>query len=113
MITGILLLYVHEQVEVLRVSYRIYQKSSQLAERAEEFRRLKFGVAQLRSPQNLEKKLEDLSFPLTLPREIQVLRVPETFSPPEVRPLPFRVPSNRFFDFIGQWIQIAQARTEQ
>lgn len=113
LLTGALLLYVHERVEVLRVSYRIYEKSSELAERAEEFRRLKFEVSQLRSPQALEKRLEELSLSLDLPKEIQVLRVPESIAPVEVRPLPLRTSPHGFLDFVGQWIQVAQARTDQ
>lgn len=113
LLTAALLVYVHERVEVLRVSYRIYEKSSQLAERAEEFRRLKFEVSQLRSPQALEKRLEELSLSLDLPKEIQVLRVPESVSAVEVRPLPLRPPAHGFLDFVGQWIQVAQARTDQ
>ncbi len=111
--TAALLLYVKEEIEILRVSYRIQEKSSQLSRRSEEYRRLNFEVSQMRSPQNLEKRLGELSLPLTLPKQIQVLRVPESFARPEISPLSFRAPSNNFFDFIGQWVQVAQARTEQ
>lgn len=112
-LTAALLLYVKEQVEVLRVSYRIQEKSSQLSIRSEEYRRLNFEVAQMRSPQNLEKRLAELSLPLTLPKQIQVLRVPESIARPQTHPLSLRSPSSNFFDFLGQWIQVAQARTEQ
>ena len=111
--TATLLLYVHERVEMLRVSYQIQKRSSQLSQKSEDYRRLTFEVAQLRSPQNLEKKLEELSLPLTLPKEIQVLRVPEQPIPGPASPLSFHVPSHNFFDFLGQWIQVAQARTDQ
>ena len=113
MITALLLLYVHERVEMLRVSYQIQKKSSQLSRRAEEYRRITFEVAQLRSPQNLEKRLEELSLPLTLPKQIQALRVSEQPAQSQVPPLPLQVPSRNFFDFLGQWIQIAHARTDQ
>ncbi len=112
-ITAALLLYVKEEVEILRVSYRIQEKSSQLSNRSEEYRRLNFEITQMRSPQNLEKKMAELSLPLTLPKQIQVLRVPESITRPQVSPLPLRSSSSNFFDFLGQWIQVAQARTEQ
>jgi hypothetical protein len=115
-VTSALLLYVHEKVEILRVSYRIHEKSRHLSEKAEEFRRMKFEVAQLRSPQNLEKRLGELELPLALPKQIQALRVPATMPAPESTS--FLLPSshhplNGLLDFLGQWIQVAQARTEQ
>lgn len=114
-LTAALLLYVHERVEMLEVSYQIYEKSSELSKKGEEFRRLKFEVSQLRSPQALEKRLEELSVSLTLPKEIKVLKVsPEPVKYPASAPLSVQPPAGRnLFDFIGQWIQIAQARTDQ
>ena len=112
-ITAVLLLYVHERVEMLRLSYHIYEKSAQLSKRAEEFRQLKFEVSQLRSPQSLERRLQELSFPLTVPKEIKVLKVPSEPVSPVGEPLPLRAPSQKLFQFLGQWIQVAQARTDQ
>lgn len=113
LLTAALLLYVHERVEMLRVSYRIHEKTSALSEKAETYQRLKFEVAQLRSPQALERRLEELSIPLTLPKEIRVLRISAPAVSPSVEALPLSHPSGNFFDFLGQWIQIAQARTDQ
>ena len=112
-LTALLLLYVHERVEMLRVSYRIYEKSAELSRQGEEFRRLKFEVSQLRSPHALEKRLGELSLPLTLPKEIKVLRVSAPAVPTDRIPLQGPRPSGNFFDFVGQWIQVAQARTDQ
>jgi len=111
LVTLALLLYVHERVEMLRVSYRIYEKSSLLAAQSEELRRLRYEVSELRSPQALERRLGELSLPLTLPKEIKVLKVPAPSLSPAVDSLPVRVPSKSLLDFVGQWIQIAQART--
>lgn len=99
---------------MLRVSYRIYERSSELSKKGEEFRRLKFEVSQLRSPQALEKRLDEFSLSLTFPKEIKVLKVPEPFLRETPGPLPVQPPAGRnLFDFVGQWIQIAQARTDQ
>ncbi len=113
-LTGLLLFYVHQRVEILRVSYRIHSKSSDLAQKVEDFRRLKFEVNKMRSPDRIQKRLEDMSLPFTLPKQIEVLRVPDQAVPPsETKPfLPNSSPDS-FVDFLGQWIQIAQARTEQ
>lgn len=113
-VTASLLLYVHERVEMLRTSYVIQRKSTFLAQRSEDFRRLTFEVTQLRSPQALEKRIEELSLPLTLPKQIQVLRISEPSLQSQVPSLPLQVvPQGNLFDFLGQWIQVAQARTEQ
>ena len=113
LVTAGLLLYVHERVEMLRVSYHIQQKSSVLSQRAEEYRRLQFEVTQLRSPQALEKRLQALSLPLTLPKEIKVLKVSRPVLEAPVEPLPVPRPAGKLFDFVGQWIQVAPARTDQ
>lgn len=112
-LTGALLFYVHERIEMLRVSYQIHEKSSVLAQRSEEYRRLNFEVAQLRSPQKLEQRLQDLSLPLALPKEIQVLRVPLSLETKSLEALPLEPPTRGVFKFLGQWIQVAQARTDQ
>ena len=112
-VTAVFLLYVHERVEMLRLSYRIYEKSGQASNKAEEFRRLKFEVAQLRSPQSLQKRLDELSLSLTIPKEIKVLRVPPEPTRVPHTPLPVGVLTQNLFHFFGQWIQVAQARTDQ
>lgn len=113
LITGTLLLYVHERVEMLRISYRINEKTTRLSRRQEEFRHLKFEVSRLRSPQHLEQRLGELSVPLTLPKQIQVMRVPARAAAPRLEALPVEPPSHRILNFLGRWVQIAQARTEQ
>lgn len=112
-LTATLLLYVHERVEMLKVSYQIYYKSSELSKKGEEFRRLKFEVSQLRSPQALEKRLGELEFSLTLPKEIKALKVSGPVTRELTRSLPVEPSRGNLFDFLGQWIQIAQARTDQ
>ena len=112
-VTGALLLYVHERVEMLRTSYQIYEKSSELSQRGEAFRRLKFEVSRLHSPQVLEKRLGELSLSLALPKQIKVLKVPEPVRSETAVPLPVQPPRGSLFDFVGQWIQVAQARTDQ
>lgn len=113
LVTGTLLLYVHERVEMLRISYRIHEKAARLSTQREESHRLKFEVSRLRSPQHLEQRLGELSVPLTLPKQIQVLRVPPRTRAPSLQTLPIETPPHRILNFLGRWVQIAQARTEQ
>lgn len=112
-ITGALLAYVHERVGMFLVSYQIHDTASRLAARSEELRRLNFEVARLRSPQYLEARLQQLSLSLTLPKEIQVLKVPGQALGRPAEPLSFEAPLHNLTDFLGQWIQVAQARTDQ
>ena len=112
-ITAGVLLYVHERVEMLRVSYRIHKKATAFSKQSEEFRRLQFEVAELRSPEALEKRLGELPLTLTLPKEIRVLKVPVPASQPVTDTLAIPRPTGHFFDFVGQWIQVAHARTDQ
>ena len=110
------LLYVHEQVALVHISYRIDEQSSKLSKMAEEYRRLKFEVDQLKSPRFLEGKMKELSLDLTLPKEIRVVRIPPSLQPPAVPPL---VPIStglvpeRILNFLGRWVDIAQAKTDQ
>lgn len=120
MLTAVLLLYVHQQVEILRVSYRIHAKSLRLAKDTEDLRRLKFEVERMRSPNLLQKRLEHLSLPFTLPKQVEVIHIPQASTlSSEAKGLSsgrrtfLAASSSRsFFDFLGQWTQIAQARTE-
>ena len=111
LVTSVLLLYVGERVEILRVSYRMDTETGRLTEKSEELRQLRFEVAQLRSPRLLEKRLEELPLTLTLPKQIQALKVPAVESLPLSGAPPLASSTPNLFDFLGQWIQIAHART--
>ena len=111
LVTGVLLLHVGERVEILRVSYRMNTEAGRLTEQSETLRQLRFEVARLRSPYLLEKRLEELPLTLTLPKQIQALKVPAVESLPLSGAPPLASPAPNLFDFLGQWIQIAHART--
>ena len=111
LVTSVLLFYVGERVEILRVSYRMDTETGRLTEQSEELRQLRFEVAQLRSPYLLEKRLEELPLPLTLPKQIQALKVPSVESLPLSGAPPLASPGPNLIDFLGQCIQIAHART--
>lgn len=111
----LLLLYVHEQIALFHVSYLIDEQSSTLGKMSEEYRRLKFEVDQLRSPRFLEEKMEELSLDLTLPQEIRVVRIPQNFyssHPSPLEPISVGPMSDRILNFLGRWVEIAQAKTD-
>ncbi len=108
----LLLLYVHEQVSLFRVSYLLDDRADTLSRLSEEYRSLKFEVDQLKAPRLLEEKIKLLSMDLTLPQEIRVVRTlaPKLEAP--VQDLSESQASSRMFNMLGKWIGIAQAKTD-
>jgi hypothetical protein len=111
-LTIMLLFYVHEQVALFRVSYEIDTQSETLARMAEEYRYLKFELEQLKAPRLLEEKMKQLSLDLALPQEIRVVRTPAPVLDASVQEATFRSPSERMFQFLGRWVDVAQAKTD-
>ncbi len=107
-------LYVREQIALLHVSYKIEAKSDKVAELSEEYRRLRFEVDQLKAPRLLEEKMKQLSMELTLPQEIRVVRTPVEAPPAQLMERMSLNPtlSTQFAHFVGRWIDVAQAKTE-
>ena len=109
-----LLLFVHGQVSLFLVSYSIDSQSKMKVEKAEKYRHLKFEVDQLKAPSILEKKIAEYELDMTLPKEIRVVRLlpsqPIELPPVEdVQLTPF---SEGLLNFLGQWVNVAQATTE-
>ena len=110
-----LLLYVHEQISLFRVSYILDNRSEKLSQMSEEYRQLKFELDQLKAPRLLEEKIKDLSLDLALPKEVRVFKVTPTpvsetliqNIPTKTSPLP-----DRFVSFLGRWVEVAQAKTD-
>ncbi len=107
-------LYVREQISLLHVSYQIEEKSDKVTALSEEYRRLRFEVDQLKAPRLLEEKMKNLSMDLALPQEIRVVRTP--LERPLTQPLEHMAihptVSARFSNFVGRWIDVAQAKTD-
>lgn len=113
--TCLLALNVHGQVSLFRLSYEIDDLAEDLAQKTETFRRLDFEVNQLKAPRRLEQKVNELALDLTLPKDIQVVRVAPT---PGITRQPQwggAVPDSfqaRLTHFLGRWMGVAQAKTE-
>ncbi|MFA5160286.1 MAG: hypothetical protein WC484_07280 [Candidatus Omnitrophota bacterium] len=114
-LTCSLLFYVHLQVASVLVSFDIHKSSRIFAEKQELLHRLQFKVDQLRAPRLLEEKMKHHDMGLALPNKIQVVEVPP------VPGLAISVASeqkvthtfsSRVTNFLGRWIQTAQAKTD-
>ncbi len=110
-----MLCYVHLQVASVLVSFDIHKSSRTLAEKQELLRRFQFKVDQLRAPRFLEEKMKRHEMGLALPNKIQVVEVPS--APELVIPVASEQKVTRTFssevsNFLGRWIQTAQAKTD-
>lgn len=113
-LTLLLLLYVHEQIALVRVSYLIDAKSVQFNRLSEEYRQIKFEVDQLKAPRLLEEKMKNLSMQLTLPQEIHVIKTPAPkLAAAERQMSPVASLSGNVFSFLGHWVDVAQAKTNE
>ena len=107
------LIYVHEQISLLHVSYLIEARNEKLTHLSEESRQLRFEVEQLKAPRLLEEKMKQMSLELTLPREIRVIRIPATgIAPDSLQKISTRPMAGRLADFFGRFVDIAQAKTD-
>jgi len=108
------LLYVHINLSLFSLSYSIHQKSQELGKQAEDYRRLKFEVNSLKAPNRLAEEIKNHSLKLGLPSEVHVFEIPRDMKIPlssvdrqSIHPL-----SKGILDFFGQWVNVAQAKTE-
>ncbi len=113
-VTGFFLLYVHEQICLLQISYKLDADANGLARREELYRELKFDVDRLKAPRLLEEEMKTLSLDLALPQEVKVIKIPAPHIPqvpeaPFVSVSPF---SKGLMNFLGRWVDVAQAKTD-
>lgn len=107
------LAFVHGQVAVFNLSYSIDKKTDILAEKSELYRHLNFEVNRLKAPGILEQKMAELSMDLTLPKDVQVVRVPTVRPVPEAVLEPVSLSAtDKLTSFLGRWIGVAQAKTD-
>lgn len=114
-LTCLMLVYVHLQIVSVLISFDIHKDSCALTEKQELLRRLQFKVDQLKAPRFLEEKMKRHELGLTLPNKIQVVEVPPV--PEFAISLPNALEpahsfSSRVTNFLGRWIQTAQAKTD-
>jgi hypothetical protein len=101
------LVYVHQQVELVKLSYAIDCKEKKLKELLDRKGTLRYNISNLESPSRLEKVLLDRKVSVSYPKKGQVIRLARN---------PSRVPNRRslrvsglqeraaifkLFDFLG------------
>ena len=114
-LSSLLIFYVHQQFLLFHTSYALDHKTHHLSQKSESFRRLKFEVDQLKAPRLLEEHMRDLKLDLGLPKEINVVKVPEISQPVmiPVHEIPVLAFSDRVFNWLGRWVDVAQAKVDQ
>ena len=114
-VASAMLFYVHLQVASVLVSFDIQKSSRAVAEKQELLRRFQYKVDQLRAPRLLEEKMKRHDMGLALPNKIQVYEVPpvpELMIPVAHEQKAPQTFSSEVSNFLGRWIQTAQAKTD-
>lgn len=108
-VTLLLLGYVAQKVNLVRLSYEIERKEKMFEEYLEEQKHLRFKVAYLKSPRRLEAMMEAAKISFQLPREIRIVKLrPEDLE--SSRNLPQSTEEDGFGSWLN-WIKVAQAKT--
>lgn len=110
-----LLFYVHLQIAAVLVSFDIGKTSKICAAKQELLGRFRYKVEQLRAPRLLEAKMKKHELELSLPNKIEVVEVPpvpEFVIPLVQEPKATKSLSATISNFLGRWIQTAQAKTD-
>ena len=75
LITLVALSYVHQQIEVVKLSYEIQSNTHRLNDLLDQNEILQYNVIALMAPSNLENRLLDNDIRLVMPERWQVVRV--------------------------------------
>ena len=114
-VTCAMLFYVHLQAASVLVSFEIHKSSRAIAQKQELLRRFQYKVDQLRAPRLLEEKMKRNDMGLALPHKVQIVEVPpvaDLVIPVNQERKVARTFSSEVSNFLGRWIQTAQAKTD-
>lgn len=107
------LLYVHQQVELVKISYKIGQKEKVLREMLDRNEKLGYNIQHLEAPSRLEKALSSNNIEISFPARGQVVRLLKSdydgHETLRVKATEKQGNILKLFDFLGQ-IREAQAR---
>jgi len=106
-----LLGFVHQQTSIYRISYSITAKERELTRLHEEFTQAKVRLAELRSPNALRARAEEVSLDLTIPKDQEVIRLLR-MRPIASRTAPERIIGLPFMSWF-RFIKEAQAKTSK
>ncbi len=112
----LLVYYVQGQIDLVRVSYVLDQKTRLKNEKEEHYRQLKYEMEQMKSPRLLENKLGQLKFNLALPEEIRVIRIASPTAwrvdASAMEAVPVSPFAEKLTNFLERWVKVAQAKTD-
>ena len=105
-VTMTALVYVHQQVELVKLSYEIDCKDKKLKEMLDRKGILRYNISNLESPSRLEKVLLERKISVSYPKNGQVIRLARSPSyapngPLRVSGLEERAGIFKLFDFLG------------
>ena len=106
-ITLAALIYVHQQVELVKLSYTIDCKEKALKTIIDRREMLRYNISNLESPSRLEKVLSSRNINVSLPKRAQIVRLAKTQPYVDsgkllgVSGLEDRAGIFRLFDFLG------------
>jgi len=100
------LVYVHQQVELVKLSYEIDCKEKKLKEMLDRKGILRYNISNLESPSRLEKVLSARKVSVSYPKKGQVIRLARNTSyvpsgPLRISGLEERAGIFKLFDFLG------------
>jgi hypothetical protein len=100
------LVYVHQQVELVKLSYEIDCKEKKLKEMLDRKGILRYNISNLESPSRLEKVLLERKVSVSYPKKGQIIRLARNSSyglsgPLRVSGLEERAGLLKLFDFLG------------
>ncbi len=106
LITFTALVYVHQQVELVKLSYEIDCKEKKLKELLDRKGILRYNISNLESPSRLEKVLLERKVSVSYPRKGRVVRLARNPSyvpsgPLRISGLEERAGIFKLFDFLG------------
>lgn len=81
-LTGCMLLFVHQQIAIIQCSYEINKNESLLTDLKEKNKNLQFQLASYTSPTSLNERLSAADINLVFPEQITVVKVPAVFETP-------------------------------
>ena len=105
-ITVAALLYVHQQIELVKLSYEIDCRDKQVKELLDRREILRYNISNLEAPSRLENVLSLRKVPVSYPKRGQVILLSK--APAQSRIAPFlsvpafeeRMPALKLFDFL-------------
>lgn len=106
--TVMMLVYVHQQVDIIQCSYRINDQQYELKRLTEMEKKYKFELASLKSPLSVEQKLAEADVELVLPKDVGFLHAPVRPNMPAMAFVSKAQEKDGFFKMLG-FGQIAEA----